>query len=323
MKKIIIFSLLAGVIVWFGRVYDAFSNSPKTLSNPQKFQSLVALERIPSGIVVGGGSVFIFFEQNSVFSMTPFKGLVGKKTREERFGQITDSKRIKLPSILKGSTLVGGVVHNNLLLMLDGVNFRSVVYEYKSGQINSVRSIPWDLIKPARDRGGEPTTPEISKLRKKFYRNVMKTLGLKFSGISKAPESWFPGKRLYFLLASRVPEFPLVAMSCLKDNPSVCQMDRSCFLEGAKGLLPKGISGIAVRKKTREVFIGDRLNHKILKFRFKSCFHVQKTGELILPAKIKELSTITIDEKDRLWVVTQKPDDYFNASVFVWGADGW
>jgi hypothetical protein len=50
---------------------------------------------------------------------------------------------------------------------------------------------------------------------------------------------------------------------------------------------------------------------------------VSRRAALALPSKLKRLSGLAIDKDDRLWLTTETPDDYSNASVFAWDAKDW
>lgn len=252
------------------------------------------------------------------------------KTREQIFGKLTDQVRREIfgdkdangsapPSFAWRAVDLESVRP----LYLDGESL--TIHEADPKTLASVmrRSIPWDLAKPPRDRGGEPTTPETNELRDKFKRAFRSTLGLKAAGMAPIPEAWGTSGKRQYLVALRVKGFPLALMECDKEEASSCMLTRHCRVEGAKELAPASISGIAVRPSDRLVLIGDAARHRLVAFKFHSCFSVTRTRELLLPGKLKDLSNVSIDQEGRLWMTTRRPDDYQNASLFYWPAGSW
>lgn len=207
-------------------------------------------------------------------------------------------------------------------LAFDGRNFAWIEMDPDQKEILR-RSVAWDLVRPPRDRGGEATQGEIREFRRRFSLNWQTTLGHKASGVAKAVDRWVgAGKKNTFLVSLRVREFPLVLMECDPNDPSQCQLTRGCFVEGTP-IEPSALTGIAVSHHRNLVLMGDSRGGVIRGYRFHSCFHVTHEKTWVLPATLKKLSNISVDEDDRLWVSTEDPDDYLNGSVFYWNRDLW
>ena len=206
-------------------------------------------------------------------------------------------------------------------LILNGTD--NEVYFYSPDNILISRhSIPYDLIRPPRDRGGEAPEWEISDLRRKFKKNFSLSESYKFTGITKVPKKWIKSARNLYFVASRINDFPILILSCSPDNPSQCSFFRACVVEGAsfKNAL---ISGIATVPDARLILLGREDRHGIEIFRYNSCMHITKKNSLGLPSQLKKISNLAVDKTMRLWVSTLQADDYFNASIFSWGVDSW
>ena len=44
---------------------------------------------------------------------------------------------------------------------------------------------------------------------------------------------------------------------------------------------------------------------------------------MALPKRINPIRGVSIDDEDNLWISTEKPDNYRNASVYKWLAQDW
>ena len=206
-------------------------------------------------------------------------------------------------------------------LILNGAD--NEIYFYSpDNRLISRHSIPYDLIRPARDRGGEAPEWEISDLRVKFKRNFMQRGYDKFTGFVSVPKAWMSSSKDLYFVSSRIKGFPILILACNQVNPSQCSIHRSCMVEG--GHFKDAIfTGIATVPSAKLILMGRKDTHSIDVFRYQSCMHIIKTDTLILPKQLKEISNIGVDSDRNLWVSTLMPDDYLNSSLFSWEEKFW
>ena len=296
----------------------------KNLSEPLPEASLETAIKEISGIAVIDDKIALLPEGKALILSVNWSP--SGKTRETAFGPIEAQTRRTLIATLGGTDLVGADYINRQTgsrwLALDGTEVS--VREISTPEFNEVskRSVAWDLIKPPSDRGGEPTRVETVELRARFKKSWLKTPGRKIAGWARRKGNEKHEGIASYLLATKIPGFPVIEMRCGQgEEPSSCLMTRACFVDGAGDLHSSAITGIGFSAKSKRVFIGDSKGRKVHVFRFESCFHIVKVGELALPEKLKKLSNVFVDQADRLWLTTEAPDDYLNASVYYWPLD--
>jgi hypothetical protein len=61
----------------------------------------------------------------------------------------------------------------------------------------------------------------------------------------------------------------------------------------------------------------------LIRLNFQSCFHVPVIGNIELPAKMRDVGNIFLDESRQLWISSLIPDDYLNASLYQWPDGTW
>ena len=240
------------------------------------------------------------------------------------FGELNNQSRRYLSPATDSLDLVAADWGKDRILLFDGTSV--TIHEIATADFKEVtrRSMPWDLIKPPADRGGEPTRAETAALRARFKIQWLKVPGRKLVGVAPLPLALSKGRHHVYLAATKVAGFPLVEIACGDaEAPSACMITRHCSLDGATELTPSNIAGIAVSEARRMVLVGDARRQLLVGFRYDSCMQVAKVKEYKLPAKLKTVSNLFVDKKDRLWVTTRSPDDYRNASVFFWPPDAW
>ena len=247
----------------------------------------------------------------------------GKTTRLETFGPLSSQQRRTVAKDPADWDLVGADLLTSRLLLLEGITSTLIEAEPSSGKELLRRTVPWDLIKPPADRGGEATHPETVALRQAFKRAWLATTGLHIVGMARMPAAWQPGTKVHYLLATRVKGFPLVQMACEAAEPSSCMIVRQCHLEGAGDLQAEDITGLGIAAAERLVVIGERQQKRLASFHFSSCYHVPRVATYALPAQMKTLTNVTVDASGRLWLTTARPDDYLNASVYFWSKGTW
>lgn len=206
------------------------------------------------------------------------------------------------------------------LLFLDGAGGSLMAVEGKAMKFLSHRQIIVDLIRPAGDSRGEPTARETAAMRKRFTKHFLAAQGsgLVFTGIVPLPRKWGNKDGAKFLLATRVTGFPVVTMRCNENDVTQCQLERACDLGGWRPKDAVDVAGLAYSEKSDEILIADRRDHSLRVFQASSCAHSPYRGDLRLPEKLKSPTNIAVDDDGRLWVTTERPDDYRNGSVFMW-----
>ena len=180
-----------------------------------------------------------------------------------------------------------------------------------------------DLLKPPKDTRGEPTSTEIKEFRKNFLKRL-KSLNHTnpFTGITRIPKKLRENDLYQFIIGSRVEGFPLLTLSCQEENPTRCRIERGCFTEGMPHSAQQSLFGISIGKD-RTLVAGDQKEHRLLLFRYHSCHHITFLKFRYLSKKIPPVASLSIDSEDRLWIGTTVPDNYHNASVFVFHAADW
>ncbi len=267
-----------------------------------------------SGITSDSSQLFFVVSDRAHVIVTPFHGL--KATREESFGAIIASNRHNLVNQPPLTMWQGIAHHAGRIMLLDGRGLRLMNLNTKDFGLVARRSIAWDLIKPPADVKGEPTRVETEQLRGRFRRAYQKAGDIKLSGLTL-----FDAKNknaVKYLVATKIAGFPVTMMHCGGDDGSLCYLERACNVLSVHDLSPTAVSGVAYSKKRNLLLIGDKARQRILLFKFKSCFDVTRAETLTIPAKIKSLSNLYVDDNDRLWVVASAADDYLNASAYVW-----
>ncbi|MBM4253380.1 MAG: hypothetical protein FJ146_15535 [Deltaproteobacteria bacterium] len=287
------------------------------LSEPTPESSLETAIKEISGIAVVDDKIVLLPEGKAMFLSLNWQK--NGKNREGVFGPIEHQVRRPLPAGIGESDLVGADLVGTRWLILDGTEFS--IREVATADSSEVtkRTVAWDLIKPPADRGGEPTRVETAALRAQFRKNWMRSPGRKITGWAKREGSGKKNDGSTYLLATKIPGYPVLEMRCgAGDESSSCILTRRCFVEGADDLKPAAMAGIGYSTKTKLVYLGDSAQRKIHVLRYDSCFHIVKVGELKLSDKLKQLSNVYVDAGDRLWLTTRAPDDYLNGSVYYW-----
>lgn len=299
----------------FGMGEDLLSQTRKNIPPPSKEHSFEGMVRNIRSFTIEEndlryiGSEGKFLVRNDLSkkkdSMKPFSS-----SKKEPIEAIKISKMNLLNNYKKGHYLI-----------FNGTDNEVFFYSPQNGLI-SRHSIPYDLIRPPSDRGGEAPEWEISDLRHKFKRNFTQQGYDKFTGMTPVPKKWMKASKDLYFVSSRIKDFPILILACNPVNPSQCSFFRACMVEGVNlnGAL---IAGITTLVNSRLILLGRKDTHGIDIFRYHSCLHITKRSSLGLPKQLKDLSNIVVDKKMRLWVSTLRPDDYFNASIFSWEKESW
>ena len=297
------------------------SGATGALSEPILPQSLETIERQVYAVGRTASGLMIAPDRENFVITTPFTA--SGTSRELTFGKILDSKRVPIGDkselyewrsffALENRVLA---FEGRLLLLveLDGTTLAEIIR----------RPIQWDTVRPPRDRGGEATTLETSQFRAAFKKAMNSMKGLKSSGIAPIPKSWINNGKNNYLMLSRLERFPLLLLECDEQTPSSCVVTRGCNVEKKFKTKVDDLRGIGISAERKEIVVGDPIAKQIHAFIFNSCYSIQHTASRALPKKIKTLSSLMVDSEERLFITTDTPDDYLNASLYFWNNAEW
>jgi hypothetical protein len=165
----------------------------------------------------------------------------------------------------------------------------------------------------------EPTKAEIERMRRRYKEASSKIFGPKFISISELPKP--SAHKRNFLIATRLPEFPILIFSCSEDLPLSCLMERFCYLEGGPKI--QSIAGAAYSAKRNEVLLSDNKAHRIYRYKYQSCLHVSYKSQLDITKYIPEISAFHVDYDDNLWIASHAPALKESATLFYWTSKEW
>jgi hypothetical protein len=299
------------------------AGEPRELPFPEGRASVETAERTVQGVARAADSVFIFPKSPALVLRAPFA--VDGKDREARFGKLEAQERLTV-SHVDGAAWRGLDRIEGRYVLFDGGRLAVVELDEKTFKTIVERSIPWDLIRPPADRGGEATRSETAEAQAAFKRRFLAAPSPKLAGIARVPDSWkiarSKGMGNVYLAATRIEGFPLVQLECRADEASQCMVARFCKLGTPLGIPPEAVAGIGLDEKRRLVVFGDTTVHGFVAYEWRSCFHSPRAKSAWrLPGKVKSLAGFSVDADGRLWVASDVADDYLNASVYVW--DTW
>ncbi len=298
----------------------------RELAFPEARASLETLHRSVAAVGRFGDRIIALAPGKASALVTPFDA--AGATREAVFGKIEAGERREVvkgalgPLDWRAVDLVG-----NKALLFDGQGLTFVEADAATLAEVARRSVPWDTVRPPRDRGGEATAWETKDLRVRFARAVQATPGVKVIGLARIPAGWRGKVRGYFAL-TRLKGYPLLELECSDDDemPSSCVVARACNVDGLGDVSPKDLFGAAAveRDGQKLILVGDASRQRIVALKYDTCFHVARARpEWVIPAKIKDAATFSVDADGALWVGARAPDDYLNASLYFWAKGDW
>ncbi len=294
---------------------------PVYLPRPAEVQSLDIFSRGALGVLKTDQGITVL-PRGTVFGTVTGFNPAGK-TRDQVFGPMVQFQKPTLMTDNDKDHWTNLMLVDQKFMAFDSMFFAWVVMDEKYKQLFR-RSVPRDLILPPRDRGGEATKPETQSLRQRFSQAWKQTPSLKAAGISTAFRKIVGSSSSMqpYFVALKLPTFPLALMECQKSEPSQCSLTRQCYLEGTS-IPADARAGIAISEKRGLIILGHSHEGSLLGYTFQSCFHSFHSHTWVLPKPLKPITNLMIDDEERLWVTTQEPDDYLNASVYYWPRDQW
>lgn len=312
-------------VVLFGVFSSPLWARTITLKDPDELHAApTALRRLAS-VFREKETLYLFGPGLDHYAKMPFK--VEGKTRQERYGEYAQVERIKVPPSKypgewRGFIKATKSVNDARKTIWDATMLQLLQFFPEKGTVVQEATVPADVLKPARDRMGEPTQAEIKASRETFQKNQRRVFGPKYTGMVRLPEDWVPGAgKDHFLLATKIESFPVTMMSCNSDDEVACTMERFCYLEGGPSVKPKDVAGVGTvttANKKRYLLVGDAGRHQIQVYQWNSCFDVRHTKTLVLPKFIQKLTSIFTDQEDLLWVTTEKWENKFDSNLYYW-----
>ena len=331
----------------------------RQLAAPDELHAVPTVLRISSAVVRKDDWVYLFGPKLDQYVKIPFHPEA--KTRALRFGEYTQSIRITAPKahypgdwrgilFFGDKTMLWDASMLQLILFFPEKNKdKSNVSEKKTekGQDDKDKTtepddkekdkakakekdrviqevtVPIDMIKPPRDRQGEPTTVETTKARAQVRNAFKKVFGSRFSGLAALPKGWIEGKNNFYAMASNMEGYPLTVMGCAEGDPTGCTMERFCYLEGGPKIKAKDVAGVGVSEKEKLLLMGDAGRHSIHVYHWDSCFNVKYLRTIELPKSIMKITSLHIDNDNLLWVTTNKWENQFDSNLYYWEAKDW
>jgi hypothetical protein len=296
--------------------------SIKELPFPEYHQTSESIKDRVYGITTMGSKVFYTLANEAMIVGYPYKLDKGRVT----FGRdLANSEKIEIQKPLINADWRGITTFQNSLIVLDGANLALARYDEKFKSFTNIKTIAWEnLMKPPRDRGGEAPSSETAAYRQSFKKNYLKTPSVKFAGLAPVADKWKKDLKLdevAFISGSRIQGFPLVILSCGTHDVTQCLVARACNVRGVDKDFFAFVSGVTVHPKTHEIYVTSTKSRDIKVLKYNSCMNIQFVRNVRLPERIKDASSIFIDNDGQLFMSSTKKDDYHNATIYTWNKD--
>ncbi len=306
----------------------AAANTQTSLDFKAIHHAQIGVETSTFGLSVSDSHLFSLPQYSDFFIQYPY--VASKPSSSEAFSMgnrdTAPGQRIRFPESIGMKFWKGVLAWDGYLWFLDAAGPKVVSYQIQEKRWSRPRDIVIDLLRPAADSRGEPTSTEIQSLRQQFrrsYKSLTKDLPQVYGWTRLDKKSTGRFSNNEFLMLSRIKGFPLLAMSCKNPRKPYCEVKRSCNLALPKGVDQESIAGIAFSHKRRILLIGNFKSNEIYLYQAKSCYHLPLRKRLKLPKELHQLASLYIDGQDNLWVGTSEPDSYLNASTYRWNATDW
>ena len=241
---------------------------------------------------------------------------LSKESRVQRFGNFTtriQQLRIQSPYGARASSQIPYFLNDHLFVFAS----KELEVARFDGDFDLLakRSLVYDGIRPAADRGGEATKRETDRLRRRFLKAI------EASGEAVIRDLVHLGRRQRvqeFLLLAGLKHFPLLTMHCALKIPTRCTIKRRCNLEGAD------FNGMALFKAKDGVrlMLAEQKRGLVHMLRYHSCRHITPLASYRVP-KTVGVSDIFVDHQKNLWLSSLSADPYTNASLMYWSASEW
>lgn len=237
---------------------------------------------------------------------------------------LASSEKNELGQGMKGGQFVGlGNAHSDWDILLDGRGF--VISLTKEGTPFIKSSLIVDQIRAASDSRGEPTIRENSilqhRIRQLFHEKRPKEIT--FTSLIEIPANFHDSDQSQFFVTSNLKGFPLMTLRCSDPQKAGCRLERQCFLSGKTKVPEEGVYGVGVHPDKKWVLLGSRQYNRVMVYRYSSCFHLREVGLMHLPDHFGPITGIYVDDKERLYILTQEKDLKLGATLFIWPKEAW
>lgn len=289
--------------------FSTLAKARNILPMVSESDSLEVIKEFVIGAFPLGSELLLFSKGTNEYAKGPLD--LTAPTRTGRFGKMSDWKRFPVAEASPKASFVGAFESPKGLVLIDGAEL--MTYRLNAeGKVVLQGNIIWDRLLPYRDAIGEAPKVEQKALREHFLKELrnsdqkIKSLAL----IQKTAQTFD------FLALTSSTRVPLVSLSCKIDTPTFCEVLRECKLPKA---VPKSKSlrGLGFDVKTGNLVLGDFGAQSIYVFKPGKCDGTQGARRLALDKKYKAISSLFVDSESRLWLGTEKRDDYLNASLFL------
>lgn len=272
-------------------------------------QSLEVIREFVTGIFPTQSELLLFSSKTNELAKGPLHIEAG--SRLERFGKMSDWRRIPVVDAPRNTTFVGALEAEQGLLLMDGRDL--MVYRLsQEGKVLAQSGIIWDRILPFKDAIGEAPKGEQRALRETFIKELRKS-ELKIQSLAFVRKT---SRDFEFFALTASQRVPLVKLSCKVETPTYCEVIRECKLP--KSLYQqKSLRGLAYDTQNAEIVLGNPSTQSLFVFKEGKCDGSQRLRSLTLDKKYKPVSSLYVDSKSRLWIGTEKRDDYLNASLYI------
>ncbi len=283
---------------------------------------LVSIEAQLAGVAPQGEMVWTFLRKGSVFVESKYNEQ--SSDPDLGFGTLKDpmegSSRVPLAEGEKDRRIRGARVTAEAKFFLDSAKRQILSWDKGKSRWQAPIDIIMDMVRPPADARGEAPRAEIERTRARFLKSYrMRTDDPEFIvGMTDLPEHWRDRDGSHSLVLLKHQDFPLASLKCQTESDKNCRFMRVCFMPKLSLQEVENLSGIAYRKKTRELWIALNEPPRIIRFSAKSCLGVSKLGVNYLPKELRKMSGLAIDEKDRIWITTAEADLKHSASLFIW-----
>lgn len=304
--------------------WSSVGGAASLLPEPDELHAVPTVLRAVHGISLGPDGLYIFGAGLSDYVRMPFQP--EGKTRVARFGEYTQSERLKVPETKYPGEWRGILFdQDSKRILWDATMLQMVQFVPEKEKIRVIQqtTVPVDMLRPPADRMGEPTAQETVKARAKFKSAYRKIFGLKYTGLTALPSGWMAGKKKNYLMSTRIEGFPLTVLGCDQQDSLTCTMERYCYLEGGPKIGAQDVSGVGVSPKGKIVLVGDAGRHQVHAYRWESCFNVRYIKSLSVPPMVQKLTSLQVDEADNLWLSTGKWENKFDSNLYYWEPSSW
>lgn len=304
--------IFSKIFISFSFVLTSTILSAQVFERPKKDQTLASLSfSISAILVLKGRLVYLPYDAPEIYE-SPFQ--LDKKTGKVRFFESLRSKRIRLDQKkIRYTDWAGISQYKEDFILIDGFELKIYLLDkdYKFFRRND---IAWDLILPPRDRLGEATSFEVKKLRKRFSLEMRTAPDKRLRGIVYKGEN---DSEVEFFSGTSLKSFPVVVMSCMKDDLSRCRISRNCRVPNFQTIHPMDRGGIAFDPKSSKLFMIDKKRTIIRAAKYKSCVHSPALESMGFDPKMKPIDSIGVGE-GKIWIGLSQRDDYYNNSIFTY-----